>query len=139
VLATLLVVSLPPLIKSQQPARGSGAQGILVHDQASLAGVGRAIGLSARYLESACGKSGKFAYRLDPDSGQLSSSYNIVRHAGAMYALAGARHKSEHLRFSLFLDLYPCVSYTQGEERQSHAAIYRGPGAEALRYRASIN
>jgi hypothetical protein len=52
----------------------------------------RGVALSARYLESACGGNGKFAYRLDPNSGQLSSSYNVVRHAGAIYALGMLNH-----------------------------------------------
>jgi hypothetical protein len=57
-------------------------------DGETLAQVNRAIDLSARYLESACGETGRFAYRLDPNSGRQVSSYNIVRHAGAIYALA---------------------------------------------------
>ena len=63
--------------------RGSANQG-----RGSPASLNPAINLAAMYLESACGESGRFAYRLDPGSGQLSSSYNIVRHAGAIYALA---------------------------------------------------
>jgi hypothetical protein len=86
-LAALFVIALAPLVMSQRPARVPGAPGAASHDSVSLTAVGRAIDLSARYLESACGGTGKFAYRLDPNSGQLSSSYNIVRHAGAIYAL----------------------------------------------------
>jgi hypothetical protein len=86
--AALFIRALPPFIRAQQPTRVPRAPGTATHDPVSLAGVSRAIDLSAHYLESACGENGKFAYRLDPNSGQLSSSYNIVRHAGAMYALA---------------------------------------------------
>jgi hypothetical protein len=87
-LAALLFVALPPLVRAQQSARVPVAGGITSGDRVSLARVSHAIELAGRYLESACGETGRFAYRLDPNSGQLSSSYNIVRHAGAMYALA---------------------------------------------------
>jgi hypothetical protein len=87
VLAASLFVALAPPVRSQQPVRAQAARETASHDPVSLAGVSRAIDLSARYLESACGETGKFAYRLDPYSGRLSPSYNVVRHAGAMYAL----------------------------------------------------
>jgi len=54
----------------------------------SRAQVSRAIAAAARYLEHACGPDGRFAYRIDLGTGQETNSYNIVRHAGAMYALA---------------------------------------------------
>jgi hypothetical protein len=54
----------------------------------SLAEVSHAIALGAGYLERACDPDGKFAYKVDIRSGKESSSYDIVRHAGAMYALA---------------------------------------------------
>lgn len=50
--------------------------------------VSGAIASAAAYLEQNCDASGRFAYLVDIDSGQISPSYNIVRHAGAMYALA---------------------------------------------------
>jgi hypothetical protein len=50
--------------------------------------VSRAISLAAGYLERACGPDGKFVYEVNIASGRQSSSYDIVRHAGAMYALA---------------------------------------------------
>ena len=70
-LTALLIVALPVLIRSQQPARGLAAPETSSHDRAILAGVVRAIDLKARYLESACSEAGKFAYRLDPYSGRL--------------------------------------------------------------------
>jgi len=39
-------------------------------------------------MERACGPDGKFVYLVNIDSGKKSQSYNVVRHAGAMYALA---------------------------------------------------
>jgi Domain of Unknown Function with PDB structure (DUF3857)/Transglutaminase-like superfamily len=54
----------------------------------SLAEVSRAIALATGYLEHACGPDGRFAYKVDVRSGRESSSYDIIRHAGAMYALA---------------------------------------------------
>ncbi len=50
--------------------------------------VSHAIALSAGYLERACGPDGKFVYEININSGKKSHSYDIVRHAGAMYALA---------------------------------------------------
>jgi hypothetical protein len=50
--------------------------------------VSHAIALAAGYLERSCGPDGKFAYKVDIGSGRESSSYDIIRHAGAMYALA---------------------------------------------------
>jgi hypothetical protein len=54
--------------------------------------VSRAIALATGYLERACGKDGKFVYLVDTGSGRESKSYDIIRHAGAMYALAMANH-----------------------------------------------
>ena len=51
-------------------------------------GISRAIELAAQYLESVCAANGKFTYLVDPASGKVSSSYNILRHAGAIYSLA---------------------------------------------------
>ena len=48
-----------------------------------------ALALSARYLARACGPDGRFVYRvnLDPEV-KPKPRYNLLRHAGAMYALA---------------------------------------------------
>jgi hypothetical protein len=50
--------------------------------------VSQAIALSAGYLERACGPNGRFVYEVDINTGRQTPSYNIVRHAGAIYALA---------------------------------------------------
>jgi hypothetical protein len=51
--------------------------------------ISNAIALSGGYLERSCGPDGKFVYEIDINTGkQTSSSYNIVRHSGAIYALA---------------------------------------------------
>lgn len=50
--------------------------------------VERAIELSGSYLERACQESGEFVYSINIDSGETSTDYNMVRHAGAIYALA---------------------------------------------------
>jgi hypothetical protein len=54
----------------------------------SSADVSHAIASAAGYVEHACGQDGKFVYRVNLDTGKESSNYNIIRHAGAMYALA---------------------------------------------------
>jgi hypothetical protein len=47
-----------------------------------------AIRLAAGYLERSCGPDGRFAYRIDNTSGRDVGGYNVIRHAGAIYALA---------------------------------------------------
>ena len=55
---------------------------------AAPAPITRAIDLAAAYLEGSCNLTGRFAYRVDTKTGRQWSSYDIVRHAGAIYALA---------------------------------------------------
>ncbi len=50
--------------------------------------MGPAIGRSVGYLLKACSPHGRFAYIVDTADGGVSRSYNIVRHAGAIYSLA---------------------------------------------------
>jgi hypothetical protein len=50
--------------------------------------ISRAVVVATEYLERNCDTNGRFAYLVDTDSGQVSPSYNVVRHAGAIYALA---------------------------------------------------
>jgi hypothetical protein len=87
-IATMLMfTALPELIAPQHPIPASrdGRQAGLIGAPAP--NLSRAIDLAADYLERACGMNGRFAYRVDTTSGRQSSSYNIVRHAGAMYVL----------------------------------------------------
>jgi hypothetical protein len=70
----------------------SGAGSIPDRQPPSLADVSHAIELATGYLERACGPDGKFAYEVDIRNGQKSSSYNVIRHEGAIYALALASH-----------------------------------------------
>jgi hypothetical protein len=57
----------------------------------SHAELGHAIQIAAQYLKRNCSPNGKFLYQVDTLSAQESSSYNIVRHAGAMYSLGMLR------------------------------------------------
>jgi hypothetical protein len=51
----------------------------------------RAIQQAVSYLERACGADGRFTYEVDVASGrEINAHYNIVRHAGAIYALVMA-------------------------------------------------
>jgi len=54
----------------------------------SSAEVKSAIAKGAGYLWHSCGPDGRFEYRINFRTGKEAFSYNIVRHAGAMYALA---------------------------------------------------
>jgi hypothetical protein len=47
-----------------------------------------AVVAAASYIERACGPDGRFVYRVDFRIPHPDNSYNILRHAGAMYALA---------------------------------------------------
>ena len=59
--------------------------------------VSSAIDAAAEYLVRACGDDGRFAYRvaLDPNA-LLPSDYNLLRHAGAIYALAQYVDRQPH-------------------------------------------
>lgn len=48
------------------------------------------IQLATDYPERACGPDGKFVYKIDIGTGRQSSSCDIIRHEGAIYALAMA-------------------------------------------------
>ncbi len=65
-----------PPSADRQPARPSASA------------VGHAIELSIAYLERSCQPDGQFIYLLDPLTGKQSGTYNVVRHAGAIYSLA---------------------------------------------------
>jgi hypothetical protein len=72
------------LIGTRGTAFSFAVQPVAAHSRAEL---DRAIVLGAGYLDSVCSPEGEFAYQVDTLSAEESSSYNIVRHAGAMYAL----------------------------------------------------
>src|SRR5271165_7057192 len=78
---------------AQAPGLSGQMSGTVAHDSQppSSDEINRAITLAATYLERACGPDGRFAYRVDVNSGEQSTPYNIVRHAGAIYALAMVR------------------------------------------------
>lgn len=72
--------------------------------------VGEAISLAAGYLGRACNSDGKFTYNVDIATGKKGTSYNVIRHAGAIYALAMLNHSEPDaqvlatmLRAALFL------------------------------------
>jgi len=52
--------------------------------------VKEAISLCTCYLQTVCKSNGQFVYTVNLQSGSQSQKYNIIRHAGAMYALARA-------------------------------------------------
>jgi len=88
-LAAALVAATMPLIGvAQQPKVRAAEQQVAGSAGPSLMQIGRATGLSADYLGRVCAPSGMFAYRIDTGTGRVTRSYNVVRHAGAIYALA---------------------------------------------------
>lgn len=94
-------------------------------------GSGSAISAATSFLASACDAEGRFAYRLHVDQAgdQSQGDYNVLRHAGAIYALDQA--------------------WRRGQDPQAEAAIRRGasylvrhhlrplPGSPTLRVIAS--
>jgi hypothetical protein len=84
----LLWIALAVFVVGGSEGRGRRDYGSGCARTSSYAEVNHAIALAAGYLERACGPDGRFAYRIDIGSGQEIRSYNIIRHAGAMYALA---------------------------------------------------
>lgn len=94
----LLVLSLS--VKSPSVASGRIASFNAIRAQLetqrvpSRGNVHRAIELATDYLERACSADGKFVYLVDVGSGREISSYNVLRHSGAIYALAMANQLS---------------------------------------------
>jgi hypothetical protein len=79
-----------------------------------------AIDLAGRYLDGVCSREGEFTYQVDTLSGRESSSYNIVRHAGAMYSLGMLRRSRRDARAGAALAR--AAKYLRKN--------YIGPGAE---------
>jgi hypothetical protein len=78
---------LPPWVSSAQTVSDQSAPSPSPAQAPTSADLRRAIALAAGYLERSSAPDGKFTYQIDVLSGKESSSYNIVRHAGAMYSL----------------------------------------------------
>jgi hypothetical protein len=85
-LGSILIFSFLPL--NAAVAQSDAKRADLSASTPSPEAVRRAITLAAGYLERACGPDGKFVYKVNLASGRESPSYDIIRHAGAMYALA---------------------------------------------------
>jgi hypothetical protein len=83
-----LLSLLPPVEAFQRSASERPAVSPPSEQRIAPARLNAAMVLSADYLERTCNPTGMFAYRVDIESGRLATSYNIVRHDGAVYALA---------------------------------------------------
>jgi hypothetical protein len=86
--------------------------------------------MAGEYLEQNCDTRGRFAYLVDTDSGHVSPSYNIVRHAGAIYSLAmlnrvhpGSNAVNAMVRAANFMR----TNYLAPEERSNALAIWSLP------------
>lgn len=86
----LSTVAFPLLIALHSRfAFGSDSKDTLNMDETpSPTSLERAILLAAGYMQRACGPDGRFIYLVNIRTGEKSSSYNVVRHAGAIHALA---------------------------------------------------
>jgi hypothetical protein len=67
----------------------------LAQARPTLHAIDHAIALAAGYIEHASYAEGRFVYLVDVNTGQESASYNILRHAGTMYAL-GVLYRTHH-------------------------------------------
>jgi hypothetical protein len=99
-----------------------------------LADVDHAVELAGRYLSHSCDLRGRFAYRVMIDSGIQADDYNIVRHAGAMYALAmlnefrpNEEARSALIRAAIFLR----SNYISSGPTQGSMAVWSDPQDKA--------
>jgi hypothetical protein len=76
VLSAVSLLATTPPVRAGQDGSGGATDAL------------RAVGRSVGYLVRACSPRGRFAYIVDAEFGGVSRSYNIVRHAGAIHALA---------------------------------------------------
>ena len=86
----------------------------------SLESVTDAMMLAAGYMQRACGPDGRFIHLVDIRTGEQSTSYNIVRHAGAIHALAMLQRQ------------YPSAATHEATVRAAGYLhrLYLGPAAE---------
>jgi hypothetical protein len=89
-----------------------------------------AIVVAAEYLERNCDGNGRFAYLVDTDSGDVSPAYNIVRHAGAIYALAMLNRlhpDSNAVNVMVRASDFMRISYLALDARSNALAIWSRP------------
>lgn len=92
--------------------------------------VAGAISAAASYLERACDSDGKFAYRINFRTGQEASTYDIIRHSGAMYALAmrnGSQRDSQAAEAVLRAAAFLRRNYIGPGVRPEQLAIWSRP------------
>jgi hypothetical protein len=130
--AMLAVCGLCPLIASAQGSPRDPTP-LPISTAPSPEDVSRATARAADYLEKTCDSNGRFAYLVDTDSGQVSLSYNIVRHAGAIYALAtldrshaNGNAANTMVRAANFLRTH----YLAADARSDSLAIWSHPAPE---------
>lgn len=89
-----------------------------------------AIDTASEYLEQSCDSAGRFAYLVETESGEVSPSYNVVRHAGAIYSLAMLNQVHPHpgavdlmVRAARFMK----ANYLAPESRSNGLAVWSRP------------
>ncbi len=85
VLVVFLIVRASAMAQSR-PQEGISANASSPTD--TLLNLTRATNQASSYLVRACSPRGRFAYIVDTEEGGVSRSYNIVRHAGAIFEFA---------------------------------------------------
>ncbi len=97
-LVTGVMLAFAALSGAAQMPEGVGAEPVAGRnpDDLTPAQVTAAIDRSAAYLSRVCDADGRFTYRVDLDPAITPESrYNILRHAGAIYALAQEHDRSQ--------------------------------------------
>ena len=119
----------PPIVASQLSGHGLSRATVDVPHYRSEQ-ISHAIGSAADYLEQHCDGGGRFAYLVDTNSGEISPSYNIVRHAGAIYALGmlDAFHSDSSAENALVHAAdFMRANYLAPEGRSHALAVWSGP------------
>jgi hypothetical protein len=130
------IVALVGTLVLPTPASAQGATGAF-RAAPSINAVDLAVSRSSDYLQRVCGPAGKFTYLVDPTSGRQSSSYNVIRHAGAIYGLAMLNRAHPDPRVIDVMKraaAYLRASYISTEARSGALAVWsrpRGVASEA--------
>jgi hypothetical protein len=113
-----------------QPANGFSPPGSSSAVAVSSERVSHAIGIAGQYLQRNCDGSGQFAYLVDTEFGDVSPSYNIIRHAGAIYSLAmlnQVRHDSNAVDVMIRASNFMRTNYVGLDARSNALAVWSRP------------
>jgi hypothetical protein len=123
-------LALRPSPAVAQPTKRASATTAISSVHISIGRVSRAIGIACQYLQRNCDGHGRFAYLVDTDSGNVSPSYNIVRHAGAIYSLGmlnGFHPDSNVVNVMVRASNFMRTNYLAPDARSNALALWSRP------------